>query len=148
MAGARHGMCELKRNGVAKKRHGRGMGAVWHVWISLNGFQTEDPGGHHFFPWLLLFQSIACEHCSLNQIFVTLTDPLPYVAAPIQCAIHLTALRLLTWSITWWRKQNQSAKHLHNILDTLHRAQLCFKLKKVCNCFYAHPVHCMGSHNV
>jgi hypothetical protein len=30
MTGARHGMCELTRHGMAEKRHGRNMGAAWH----------------------------------------------------------------------------------------------------------------------
>ena len=35
------------------------------------------------------------------------------------------------------------------VLDTLHRVQQYFKLKKKnCNCFYAHTVSSMGSHNV
>jgi hypothetical protein len=35
MTGVRHGMCELTRYGMAGERHGYGIGAAWHLWISL-----------------------------------------------------------------------------------------------------------------
>jgi hypothetical protein len=41
------------------------------------------------------------------------------------------------------------SKQLQNVLETLHPVQQCFKIKKnFYNCFYAHRVNSMGSHNV
>jgi hypothetical protein len=31
MEGARHGMCEITRHGMAGEKHGNGIGATWHV---------------------------------------------------------------------------------------------------------------------
>jgi hypothetical protein len=36
MTGARHGMCELMRHGMAGERHGNGMGAAWHGELAFN----------------------------------------------------------------------------------------------------------------
>jgi hypothetical protein len=41
MAGARHGLWELTRHGMAEERHGNGRGAAWHVWISLNSLNYK-----------------------------------------------------------------------------------------------------------
>jgi hypothetical protein len=38
MAGARHGVCELRRNDIAGERHGNGMGAAWHVAVAKTKF--------------------------------------------------------------------------------------------------------------
>jgi len=40
------------------------------------------------------------------------------------------------------------SKHQHNVLFTLHPVQQYFNLKNFYNCFYAHPVNNIWSHNV
>jgi hypothetical protein len=64
MAGARHGMCELTRHGIAGERHGNSMGAAWarHGMCELAFIGKSRP----LMFWVYLMMDYQAETCWID----------------------------------------------------------------------------------